>query len=605
MKSDMLYQLPSGSFKYGDFLSSKLNYIEKVQLLDVDLWALFANQFKIRLDRNDNGWRGEYWGKMMRGACFVYSCTQNDKLYKIMENTVYDLLDKQDELGRIASYPADYEFKGWDLWSRKYVILGLEYFLEISKNEELNSKIIEALKKHTDYIISKIGPEEEGKTPITNTSNFWASMNSCSILEPVVRMYNLTNEQRYLDFASYIVSTGGCAKGNLFQLAFENQLYPYQYPVTKAYEMMSCFEGLLEYYRVTGEEKWRISVENFVDKLAESDVTLIGCSGCTEENFDNSSVRQYEITEKKVMQETCVTVTWMKLCYQIARLSGKSKYFDLIEQSAYNALFGALNTGMYVTNSGLPFDSYNPIFCRSRGSITAGGKYMENHSFYGCCAAIGSAGFGLVGLCGTMKTQKGVAINLYLDGTVCAKTPNGQSVEFKTQTAFPKDEKVTIKFTVENPEEFELSLRIPKWSKQTKITVNGKNMNNITAENYYTVNNIWSGENTVEIIFDMNVYAIWPSNYGLANQVKLLAFRRGPLILAGDSRLGYDISSEISPEMVDNSKVKHSIVDFDGFENIVCCDIKNLDGSTFRTVDYSSAGSLYNRSTVTALFRKI
>ena len=29
--------------------------------------------------------------------------------------------------------------------------------------------------------------------------------------------------------------------------------------------MMSCFEGLLEYYRAIGIKKWRIAVENFLD----------------------------------------------------------------------------------------------------------------------------------------------------------------------------------------------------------------------------------------------------------------------------------------------------------------------------------------------------
>ena len=43
---------------------------------------------------------------------------------------------------------------------------------------------------------------------------------------------------------------------NLIDLAFENELNLYQYPVTKAYEVTSCFEGLIEFYKITGEEKY-------------------------------------------------------------------------------------------------------------------------------------------------------------------------------------------------------------------------------------------------------------------------------------------------------------------------------------------------------------
>ena len=38
---------------------------------------------------------------------------------------------------------------------------------------------------------------------------------------------------------------------NIYELAAQGKPYPYQYNVTKAYEMMSCFEGVVEYYKYT------------------------------------------------------------------------------------------------------------------------------------------------------------------------------------------------------------------------------------------------------------------------------------------------------------------------------------------------------------------
>jgi hypothetical protein len=84
----------------------------------------------------------------------------------------------------------------------------------------------------------------------------------------------LTRNEKYLDFARYIVSRGATSKTNLFELAYEGKLAPYQFPVTKAYEMISNFEGLLEYYRATGEEKWKIACINLADKIAETDITI-------------------------------------------------------------------------------------------------------------------------------------------------------------------------------------------------------------------------------------------------------------------------------------------------------------------------------------------
>ena len=131
------------------------------------------------------------------------------------------------------------------------------------------------MKRQADCILAHIGPAREGKTEINEATDHWAGLNSSSLLEPIVRLYTLTGERRYLDFAAYIVERGGCGKGNIFELAYENRLSPYQYPVTKAYEMMSCFEGLLEYARVTGNEKWLRAAERFARRVAATDDTLI------------------------------------------------------------------------------------------------------------------------------------------------------------------------------------------------------------------------------------------------------------------------------------------------------------------------------------------
>ena len=47
--------------------------------------------------------------------------------------------------GRISSYRKEREFRGWDIWCRKYVLLGMQYFIEICKDDELKNKIIKGI----------------------------------------------------------------------------------------------------------------------------------------------------------------------------------------------------------------------------------------------------------------------------------------------------------------------------------------------------------------------------------------------------------------------------------------------------------------------------
>jgi zinc transport system substrate-binding protein len=84
--------------------------------------------------------------------------------------------------------------------------LGLQHFLEISKNEALNGEIIEGMKKHADVFMEDL--HASGKA-LYLCSRHWLGINSVSILEPIVRLYNITKEPRYLEFAAEIVNGGG------------------------------------------------------------------------------------------------------------------------------------------------------------------------------------------------------------------------------------------------------------------------------------------------------------------------------------------------------------------------------------------------------------
>ena len=142
---EMFYNNKLNEIKYDGFVQDSFEFIEDFQLMDPVLWRRFVQQFREDADGKDAGWRGEYWGKMMRGASLVYKYTKNEKLYEILEGTVRDMIDSADESGRISSYAKEREFDGWDMWSRKYVILGMQYFLEVCNDEQLKADMIASM----------------------------------------------------------------------------------------------------------------------------------------------------------------------------------------------------------------------------------------------------------------------------------------------------------------------------------------------------------------------------------------------------------------------------------------------------------------------------
>lgn len=629
---EIFYHNKFNEIKYQGFVQDAFEFIEDFQLLNPTVWRRFVQQFREDADGRDAGWRGEYWGKMMRGASLVYSYTKNEKLYEILCTTVRDMIDSADEDGRISSYAKEREFDGWDMWSRKYVLLGMQYFLDVCEDEQLKADMIASMRRQADCIMEKVG-EGEGKKDITMVTRHWRGLNSSSVLEPIVRLYNLTGEQKYFDFAKYIVDCGGTDVVNIFDLAYEDQLYPYQYPVTKAYEMTSCFEGLLEFYKITGIERYKTSIVNFANKVLESDFTVIGSCGCTHELFDHSTVRQANTTNGDVAQETCVTVTIMKFLYRVHLLTGEAKYVDAFETAFYNAYLGSINTDKVVEPSilrdypdwvaePLPFDSYSPLTAGTRGNKIGGLKVMSDMHYYGCCACIGAAGIGFVPHMQLLSFDEGLVLNLFVNGTIGAKTPSGKDVKISVDTAYPKCGKVTISIKTQTPESFELRIRKPEWSKNTKLALNGKALD--VCEGYISINNEWS-DDVIELELDMRTEAIYPIPYGsqvLMNKViwghnymiptydaedpiahKHIALRRGPVMLAQENRLGYSVDDPIEVVVGEDGYVEVSKTDAAvPYNSILKLAVPLADGSKMTVTDYASAGKTFNEESKMAVW---
>ncbi len=595
--TDVLFEAEVGSWSYTGEYDYAAKFVDGHQVSNPALWAMFVEQFRLQLDSDNGGWRGEFYGKMMRGACWIYKYTKNEKLYRTLESTVRYLLSCQEESGRISSYKQDKEFQYWDMWCRKYVLLGCQYFYEICKDEELKAEIIAALNRHLDYIIDHIG-EGEGKIDILDSTTHnpwtWGALNSSSILEPVVRQYWLTGNKKYLDFASYIVKRGGSKWGNIYELAVEGVKAPYEYPVTKAYEATSFFEGVLEYYRATGDEDAKRAFVNFMAKVVETDLTVIGCSGCTHELFDHSSLVQTEVNEH-VKQETCVTVTLMKAFYQALSLTGEAKYAEAMERSGYNAMLGSVNFNKIASLpndneftvahevekafphlrliEGYTFDSYSPLYKDKRARRVGGFQKTPGGASYGCCACIGASGIAVMPISSVMLAKDGIVINHYMNGTFVS---GGVTVEMSTE--YPYGEKIAIKVHTGAPVSFALSLRIPSTT-IGRATVDGV-VARVNELGYAVIDREWCDGDTVEVVIPRDL-----TTMRLNGKV---AVSYGCIMLALDER-NQDIDVKVSDKI---TKIEPMVTDFKTREAYKVTFSNNV---TVNMVDYASAGKEWNK----------
>ncbi len=535
--------LETGSSRYEGRPDDAVRFMLSRQLLDKDMWEKFIGVFREDSDRPDDGWRCEFWGKTMRGGCLTYMYTGDEELYGVLCGAMEGLLDTQRPNGAFSTYPQDDCWRGWDVWGRKYVLTGMIHFYRICKDEDLKRRVLSAAVSHAERLFDEIG---DGKISITDTSDSWGGVNSCSILEPVVELYKLTNDRRCLDFAGYIVSSGGCRDGDLVRLAAEDRISPYEYPENKAYETISFFEGLLAMYEVTEDPFYLDTVEKFASAVMGTDITAIGCAGCTHELFDHSAIRQTVFSDG-IMQETCVTVTWMRFCTRLFMLTGREKYIAQAERSAWNALYGAINENMLKHMEmgtkemldAMPFDSYSPLVNQKRGRGLGGLKYFRGGGFYGCCACIASAGTALPPLTSVMSFDGGIIFNSYMSGSVKTVTPSGNALTIGCRTSYPADMDAFLTVDPDTPERFEVKLRIPRFVRDPVISINGEPVYADIADGYITLDREWSGD-TISVTGEIDLET--------EEMGGMTAFRYGPLALARDARkeIGADLGAPLA-----------------------------------------------------------
>ena len=516
------------SVKIGGYVGSRIDdCIEKrVKAQDVEH---LVEPFRSREEKSR--WQSEFWGKWIQGAIASYRYTRDAELYEIIKQGAEGLMATQTPDGYIGNYAPEYQLQQWDVWGRKYSTLGLLAWYDLSGDK----RALKAARGVIDHLMTQVGPQA---TAIAMPGNYFG-MASCSILEPVVYLYQRTNDKRYLEFANYIAEQLNAPEGpQLLDRADKPVARRFPHPEVwwsrenghKAYEMMSCYEGLLEMYKLTGEKKYLEAVEKTVDTIIEQEINIAG-SGSAFECWYGGKERQTQPTYHTM--ETCVTFTWMQLCNRLLQVTHNPQLADKLEQTMYNALMASLRA------DGGQISKYSPL----EGMRSPGESQCEMN--INCCNANGPRAFALIpqAMYHLQSQEAGdiVYVNLYApsETTLALSGKKAPKVTFTQKTDYPVGGRIEIEVTPEKAATFMLSLRIPMWSAldRVKATVNGEPLN-VDAYGWLPITREWKAGDKITLELDMRGRLVEQNNYQ--------AIVRGPVTLARDSRFGDGFVDETS-----------------------------------------------------------
>lgn len=467
-------------------------------------------------DEVNERWASEFWGKWVQGAIASYQYNHDEALYNKIKGAEEKLMATQLPDGYIGDYDREHQLHGWDVWGRKYTLLGLLKWYKLSGDK----KALRSACRLLDYTIDQLGP---GSQKHIYECGLYRGMPPCSILEPVMFMYGLTKDQRYLDFAKYIVEDGENghqlqAKADVpvskrFPLKNSDGWWTFQNG-QKAYEMMSCYIGMLELYRVTGDESLRRAAETTYRHIADEEINICGSGAATECWYGGK--RMQHIPTVHTM-ETCVTFTWMQFCERLLEFSHDSRYADQIERTMYNALMASMK------DDGSQILMYTPL----EGFRREGERQCDVHM--NCCSANAPRAFAMIPRVMYRQPEPTVLdVNLYIPSSMEMKVGK-VAVKLEQQTDYPRTEGVKLRLTPSKPLHMTLNLRIPAWSKDSKVLVNGEPVADVKPGTYCTIEREWKHGDEVSLALDMRTR--------MTRLEQTAAFERGPVVFARDSRM--------------------------------------------------------------------
>ena len=190
-----------GNIHLKGYIGDRLDAMISHQIVERDIDYITA-PFAEKTERTER-WQSEFWGKYMHAAMPYLVYTGSEKLGELVDRGVDSILASQEQSGYIGNYPDELRCgEGWDVWGMKYTMLGLIHYYDYmtrqksADSREKASKAIAACRRLCDYVIAELGPNGKRGVELWKTG-YWSGFASSSILEPVVWLYNRTDDRKY------------------------------------------------------------------------------------------------------------------------------------------------------------------------------------------------------------------------------------------------------------------------------------------------------------------------------------------------------------------------------------------------------------------------
>jgi DUF1680 family protein len=464
--------------------------------------------------------------KWLEGAAFALQSGQYPELKATADAMIRDVVATQEPGGYLNTYYVGdrkplrmlypTQTTGHELYNLGHLLQGAIAYYRATGDRTLLDAGIRFV---DDFLIPNYGPGANQKGIVAGHPEIEMAL---------IELYRTTGKRQYVDLAGYILHGDERIPLRPNQITYMFCGIPFTSRTRlegHAVRAMYACCGATDYYLETGDAAYWKTLNRLWDDLTSHQLYVTGGVGARQEG--EAFGDPYELPNARAYGESCAAIGNMMWNWRMLTASGEAKFADVMERALYNGI----NSGMSL--DGTTYCYRNPLAFDPSGDSRfvedPEGKIRNPWYDTTCCPPNLERTFAELPGYFYSTAVDGVYVHLYDRSQMDWRLEDGTGLHIEQQTDYPWDGEVRISVTPEKPHDFAVYVRIPGWSANNAVTINGKPVAGIESGVYLPIRRRWAAGDLIHLRFDMNTQLV-KANPAVVEDRGRVALQRGPIV---------------------------------------------------------------------------